>query len=172
MAENPANFLKLFFVCLFIWCTPRNRNTYKVHPFRQFGDYPNLRPHSSLSDLNYSNAFHQLSYSGQRNPFRLTSIRLLQSELNLSAKQQNESALRSKSFSMFYGSLGNRSMDQNFPINSELSEWMRFQPLSILQLDPPDRVVLFIAGMFHFLISLFLYLLLITFNRLIYDQNG
>lgn len=141
-----------------------------MHPFRQFGDYPNLRPHSSLSDLNYSNTFQQLSYSGQRNPFRLASIRLLQSELNLSAKEKNESALRSKSFSMFYGSLGNRSMDQNFPVNSELSEWMRFQPLSILQLDPPDRVVLFIAGRFQFYLFLIInYFHISIINRLIYD---
>ncbi|KAI2805875.1 hypothetical protein BLOT_004884 [Blomia tropicalis] len=46
---------------------------------------------------------------------------------------------------MFYWFLGNRSMDQQFPYYSEISEWLRFQPLSILQLDPADRIVLFIA---------------------------
>ena len=30
--------------------------------------------------------------------------------------------------------------------HSEIAQWLRFQPLSILQLDPADRVVLFIAG--------------------------
>ena len=62
---------------------------------------------------------------------------------------------------MFYWYLGNRSMDQQFPYYTEISEWLRFQPLSILQLDPADRIVLFIAGtstfFFRFLLLFYLF---------------
>ena len=111
---------------------------------------PGLRPHSSLSDLNY-----------RVNYLRASSIhpptRLLQSEHDLSGRLKHESTKRSKSFSMFYWYLGNRSMDQQFPYYSEISEWLRFQPLSILQLDPADRIVLFIAGWWLWVSNLFFF---------------
>mgnify|MGYP006970972438 CR=1 FL=1 len=169
-----------------------------MYPFRQSRDFLNLRPHSSLSDLNNHNSNHhhhhhyisgatahhnhlpryqyqhqhfhypyyyynQQSSINSSSPFNhqrqlSPSIRLLQSEQNLisgTAASQHDNddnvstkTLRSKSFSIFYCSLGNhRSMDQNLN-SSELSEWLRFQPITILQLDPPDRFVLFIAGKF------------------------
>jgi len=37
-------------------------------------------------------------------------------------------------------------MDQHFPEFPEIQEWLKQQPLSILQLDAADRIVLFIAG--------------------------
>jgi hypothetical protein len=38
-------------------------------------------------------------------------------------------------------------MDQHFQGFPEITEWLKTQPLSILQLDAADRIVLFIAGM-------------------------
>lgn len=117
---------------------------------------PSLRPHSSLIDLNANPPVGR--------PIR----RLLQSEHDLNGRVKHESTKRSKSFSMFYWFLGNRSMDQQFPYYSEISEWLRFQPLSILQLDPADRIVLFIAGgwlnsnrAIDFLFLIFFYVVLV-----------
>lgn len=110
-----------------------------------------IRSHSSLSDLNTSRFNWQpVGRHLDRPPSRL------QSEHNLHSPPTSHdySPQRSKSFSMFYWGLGNRSMDQHFPCNSELSEWIRFQPLSILQLDPADRIVLFIAGKWTRLVDL------------------
>lgn len=89
-----------------------------------------------------------------------TAHRQLQSDQNLCSssatntfKKYEFPRRRSKSFSMFYKHLGNKPMDhhhhQQFSCYSEIAEWLRFQPLSILQLDPADRVVLFIAGKFR-----------------------
>lgn len=98
-----------------------------------------LRPHSSLTDLNFT---------GHSSAPFLVRPRLLHSEQDLSARLKHVSTKRSKSFSMFYRYLGNRSMDQQFPYYAEISEWLKFQPLSILQLEQCERVILFIAGKF------------------------
>lgn len=130
-----------------------------------------IRPHSSLNDLtqyssvrgkstNYSpqHPYHHNhhcdhTYLAPRPPLRRYyghRERLLQSEVNIREHERHvlPAVPRSRSFSTFYRHLGNRSMDQQYPYFSEISEWLRFQPLSILQLDPADRIVLFIAGKF------------------------
>ncbi|KAH9407006.1 hypothetical protein TYRP_013276 [Tyrophagus putrescentiae] len=129
-----------------------------------------VRPHSSLTDLSFSRALPHSPGSAfarlfphsrpplppypphSRPPFH-PPHHLHYSEQDLSfgggrlkhPQQHVCPTKRSKSFSMFYWYLGNRSMDQQFPYYTEISEWLRFQPLSILQLDPADRIVLFIA---------------------------
>lgn len=117
-----------------------NSGAPKVYSYTPVLPSLKLRPHSSLSDLNFK-------VTPPRRGSTLPPPRLLQSEHNLSGIPKHEPTKRSKSFSMFYWYLGNRSMDQQFPYYSEISEWLRFQPLSILQLDPADRIVLFIAGL-------------------------
>lgn len=44
-------------------------------------------------------------------------------------------------------------MDQQYPYYAEISEWLRFQPLSILQLDACDRVSLFSYSLCNFNIN-------------------
>ena len=47
-------------------------------------------------------------------------------------------------FGAWYHQLGlHRS---RMELGPSLEDWVKHQPLSILQLDPPDRIVLFIAG--------------------------
>jgi hypothetical protein len=50
-------------------------------------------------------------------------------------------------FDIWYPQLGNCPMDQHMQEFPVISEWLKLQPLSILQLDAADRIVLFIAGM-------------------------
>ncbi len=57
------------------------------------------------------------------------------------------SRLSRSGFSVWYHDLGNYPMDQHFQGFPEITEWLKTQPLSILQLDAADRIVLFIAGM-------------------------
>ncbi len=57
------------------------------------------------------------------------------------------SRLSRSAFSVWYHHLGNYPMDQHFQEFPEIAEWLKQQPLSILQLDAADRIVLFIAGM-------------------------
>lgn len=134
---------------------PQNRNSSIHH------HHLHRERKQNLQKKNYRYPLFKQDFYFQPPFLNPNSIRLLQSEQNLSnhknVKSLNESiedrlkTRRCKSFSRFYDLLANRSMDQNFPINSEISEWLRFQPLSILQLDPPDRIVLFIAGkLVHF----------------------
>lgn len=40
----------------------------------------------------------------------------------------------------------NGDFDVDSTVDSSMGDWMRTQPLSILQLDPADRIVLKIAG--------------------------
>lgn len=51
---------------------------------------------------------------------------------------------------------GSTAMD--FDTDESLKEWAKDKPLSILQLDPADRAVLRIAGMFPFWLILFQFL--------------
>ncbi|EEC01446.1 hypothetical protein IscW_ISCW001083 [Ixodes scapularis] len=46
----------------------------------------------------------------------------------------------------WYGSFGSHAPPGSMDLGPSLTEWVREQPLSILQLDPADRAVLRIAG--------------------------
>lgn len=102
--------------------------------------------YSSLDDLaNNNNTKECLHFYPYPHP-KLLSPQHNINNTQVDGQRSTQTSLTRSTFSLWYHRLGNYRMEQHFADFPEISEWLKLQPLSILQLDAADRIVLFIAG--------------------------